>query len=273
MAGTTTSDVQEGGLARFAQRMAGWFEKWFPDAYVFALVGVVVVTLAALVNGSSPKVVAQAFGGGFWDLAEFTLQMAMVVLSGYIVATSPPVAKLIERIATVPNSARGAVAFVALLSCLVSLLNWGLSLVFSGLLARAIARRPDLKADYRALVRAAYMGLGAVWALGLSSSAAQLQATAASLPPDLLKITGVLDFGATIFTWQSLTDGGDPDRADGGDLLRLRASGQVHPDGRGDGRGPRRHDRAAAAAGAPGGVAGALGDPADLRRRSSRCCG
>ena len=49
------------------------------------------------------------------------------------------------------------------------------------------------------------MGLGAVWALGLSSSAAQLQATAASLPPALLKITGVLDFGATIFTWQSLT--------------------------------------------------------------------
>jgi short-chain fatty acids transporter len=48
------------------------------------------------------------------------------------------------------------------------------------------------------------MGLGAVWALGLSSSAAQLQATAASLPPALLKITGVLDFGTTIFTWQSL---------------------------------------------------------------------
>ncbi len=48
------------------------------------------------------------------------------------------------------------------------------------------------------------MGLGAVWALGMSSSAAQLQATAASLPPALLEITGVLDFGTTIFTWQSL---------------------------------------------------------------------
>ncbi|MET3720206.1 hypothetical protein [Arthrobacter sp. UYEF21] len=44
---------------------------------------------------------------------------------------------------------------------------------------------------------------GAVWALGLSSSAAQLQATAASLPPALLEITGVLDFGTTIFTWRS----------------------------------------------------------------------
>ena len=205
MATTTNADVQERGLARFAQRIAGWTERWFPDAYVFALVGVVVVTLAALANGSSPKTVANAFGGGFWDLAEFTLQMAMVVLTGYVVATSPPAARLIEATARVPRSARTAVAFVALVSCLVSMLNWGLSLVFSGLLARAIARRPDLRADYRALGAAAYMGLGAVWALGLSSSAAQLQATAASLPPELLKITGVLDFGETILTWQSLT--------------------------------------------------------------------
>ena len=205
MADTAATDVQERGLARFAQRLATWTEKWFPDAYVFALIGVVVVSAAALINGSSPKVVAEAFGGGFWDLAEFTLQMAMVVLTGYVVATSPPVAKIIEAIARVPSSAPGAVAFVAFMSCTVSMLNWGLSLVFGGLLARAIARRTDLKVDYRALGASAYMGLGAVWALGLSSSAAQLQATAESLPPDLLKITGVLDFGDTILTWQSLT--------------------------------------------------------------------
>lgn len=200
----TPSSEHERGLARFAQKCAAWTEKWFPDAYVFALAGVVVVSLAALLNGSSPKTVATTFGGGFWDLTAFTLQMAMVVLTGYVVATSPPVAKLIARIAHVPSTPRGAVAFVALLSCLVSMLNWGLSLVFAGLLARAIARRTDLVADYRALGAAAYLGLGAVWALGLSSSAAQLQATAASLPPELLEITGILDFGKTILTWQSL---------------------------------------------------------------------
>ena len=205
MSTTTSMPVRERGLARFAQRTAALTEKWFPDAYVFALLGVVVVVAAALLNGSSPRTVVETFGGGFWDLATFTLQMAMVVLTGYVVATSAPVARIIERIARVPSSARGAVAFVALMSCLVSLLNWGLSLVFSGLLARAIARRTDLSADYRALGAAAYMGLGAVWALGLSSSAAQLMATPTSLPPELLEITGVLDFGTTILTWQSLT--------------------------------------------------------------------
>ena len=200
----TEESRSEKGLARVAQSLASWTEKWFPDAYVVALVGVVVVAVAALANGSSPQTVVNAFGDGFWDLTAFTLQMAMVVLTGYVVATCPPVARLIDRLATVPQTARSAVSFVAFLSMSVSFLNWGLSLVFGGLLARAIARRSDLRVDYRALGAAAFMGLGAVWALGMSSSAAQLQATAASLPAELLKITGVLDFGTTIFTWQSL---------------------------------------------------------------------
>ncbi|RZL70773.1 MAG: short-chain fatty acid transporter, partial [Rhodococcus sp. (in: high G+C Gram-positive bacteria)] len=194
----------EKGLARVAQALAKGTEKWFPDAYIFALVGVVVVAVAAFANGSSPQNVVDAFGNGFWDLTAFTLQMAMVVLTGYVVATSPPVARLITRLAQVPKSSSSAVSFVALLSCSVSFLNWGLSLVFAGLLARAIARRDDLRTDYRALGAAAFMGLGAVWALGMSSSAAQLQATAKSLPATLLSVTGVLDFGTTIFTWQSL---------------------------------------------------------------------
>ena len=87
---------------------------------------------------------------------------------------------------------------------LLSLLHWGLSLVFGGLLVRALARRADLRMDYRAAGAAAYLGLGAVWALGLSSSAAQLQANPASMPPALLAVTGVIPFGETIFLWQSL---------------------------------------------------------------------
>ncbi|WP_327115881.1 TIGR00366 family protein [Nocardia sp. NBC_01730] len=204
MTSTIEEAGSEKGLARVAQSLARWTEKWFPDAYVVALAGVFIVAAAALANGSSPQTVANAFGDGFWDLTAFTLQMAMVVLTGYVVATSPPVARVIERLATVPRTASSAVSVVAFLAMSVSFLNWGLSLVFGGLLARAIARRTDLRVDYRALGAAAFMGLGAVWALGISSSAAQLQATATSLPPALLRITGVLDFGHTIFTWQSL---------------------------------------------------------------------
>jgi short-chain fatty acids transporter len=128
----------------------------------------------------------------------------MVVVSGYVVASSRPAARLIDALAGLPRSGRGAVPFLAAVSMLTSLLNWGMSLVFSGLLARALARRTDLRMDYRAAGAAAYLGLGATWALGLSSSAAQLQANPASLPKPLLQITGVIPFSQTIFLWQSM---------------------------------------------------------------------
>ena len=71
-------------------------------------------------------------------------------------------------------------------------------------MVRALAERRELKMDYRAAAAAAYLGLGATWAMGLSSSAAQLQANASSLPQSLLPITGVIPFSQTIFLWQSI---------------------------------------------------------------------
>ncbi|MGD5502432.1 TIGR00366 family protein, partial [Xanthomonas citri pv. citri] len=99
---------------------------------------------------------------------------------------------------------RGAVVFVGVLSILLSLVNWGLSLIFSGLLVREIARRTDIKLDYRAAGAAGYLGLGCGFTLGITSSAAQLQANAASIPSSLLPITGVIGFSETILTWQNL---------------------------------------------------------------------
>ncbi|TGV31102.1 TIGR00366 family protein, partial [Mesorhizobium sp. M8A.F.Ca.ET.142.01.1.1] len=98
----------------------------------------------------------------------------------------------------------GGVAGVLSFPLPISLLSWGFSLVFGGLLVRALARRAELRMDYRAAGASAYLGLGAVWAMGLSSSAAQLQANPASMPPGLVEITGVLPFTETIFLWQSI---------------------------------------------------------------------
>ena len=79
-------------------------------------------------------------------------------------------------------------------------------------------------ADYRAIGAAAYLGVGSVWALGLSSSAALIMATPASLPDSIEKISGVIPLGQTLGLWQSLRHGrGDHRRVDGDQLL-LRAA-------------------------------------------------
>ncbi|WP_016907319.1 short-chain fatty acid transporter [Streptomyces xiaopingdaonensis] len=191
-------------LSRLAVRISHFSEKWFPEAFIFALIALVVVTLGALSIGASPTDVTREFGNGFWDLIPFTMQMAFVAIGGYVVATAPAARVVIARIAAKPSSGPGAVALIATVSTFSALLNWGFSLIFAGLLARRVARRDELNVDYRAAGAAAFMGLGSVWALGLSSSAAQLQANPDSIPDNLMPITGVIPFRDTIFLWQSL---------------------------------------------------------------------
>ena len=91
----------------------------------------------------------------------------------------------------------------AFMAMIASLLSWGFSMIFAGILMREISKR--IKGiDYRAMGAAGYLGLGSVWALGLSSSAALLMATKGSIPPGLLAISGIITLKATLFTWQNL---------------------------------------------------------------------
>jgi short-chain fatty acids transporter len=84
-------------------------------------------------------------------------------------------------------------------------------LIFSAVLAREVARRVD-GVDYRALAAASFLGLGSIWAQGLSGSAALQMASPGALQPQIRDIVshggmvpdGIIPFSDTIFLWQSL---------------------------------------------------------------------
>jgi short-chain fatty acids transporter len=196
------SAFSPGALARLGSGLADWSERWFPDAFVFALVALLIVFATGLIMGSPAQDLIRYFGEGFWSLIPFTMQMAIIIIGGYVVATSPPVYRVIRWLATIPSTPRGAIAFVAFFSTVSSLISWGFSLIFSGLLVRELVK--NLRGiDYRAIGSAAYLGTGSVWALGLSSSAALLMATPSSIPPALRKISGLIPLSQTIYIWQS----------------------------------------------------------------------
>jgi short-chain fatty acids transporter len=129
--------------------------------------------------------------------------MVMIIIGGYVVATTPVVYRFIQALAGIPKKGKDAIAMIALFSMLTSLISWGLSLIFSGLLTRECAHRVK-GMDYRAAGGAAYLGLGAVWALGLSSSAAMMMATKGAIPPSLFAISGLIPLRQTLFLWQSM---------------------------------------------------------------------
>lgn len=117
--GARTSDVGRPAasgvspVARLALALTAWTERWVPDAFIFALVATFLVFVAALV--ATPAAVTQvvdAWGRGFWDLIPFTLQMALVIITGHVLATSPPLGAFIRAIASRPRTPRGAVALV-----------------------------------------------------------------------------------------------------------------------------------------------------------------
>ncbi len=201
--GNAQSAEQERPLVRFGLALAQWSERWFPDPLVFALLGIVVVFVVGLLLRQSPSKLAIQGGKGFWSLVPFTMQMVMIIIGGYVVASTPVVHRSIRWLAGVPRTPRAAIAMVALFSMLTSLISWGLSLIFSGLFVRELSQR--IKGmDYRAAGGAAYLGLGAVWAMGLSSSAAMLMATKSAIPPALFNISGLIPLTQSLFLWQSI---------------------------------------------------------------------
>jgi short-chain fatty acids transporter len=203
---------QPGLVARIALRLTAWTERWVPDAFIFALLATVVVFVAAIVwTPSSPLQIIDAWGNGFWDLVTFTLQMSLIIITGHVLATAAPMRRAIRAIASWPSTPRGAVALVAVFAMSSSWFNWGFSLIFSAVLAREVARRVE-GVDYRALGAASMLGLGSIWAQGLSGSAALQMATPGALQPQIREIVaagglvpgGIIPFRNTIFLWQSL---------------------------------------------------------------------
>jgi short-chain fatty acids transporter len=205
-------DEQPGLVARAALRLTAWTERWIPDAFIFALLATVLVFIAALIwTPSSPFQVVDAWGNGFWDLIPFTLQMSLIIITGHVLATSAPMRAAIRSLAGWAGTPRGAVALVTFFALFTSWFNWGFSLIFSAVLARELARRIE-GVDYRALAAATMLGLGSIWAQGLSGSAALQMATPGALPPQIRDIVaaggavpgGMIPFRHTIFLWQSL---------------------------------------------------------------------
>lgn len=194
------ADKKENALERFGLWLAEWSEKWFPDAWVFALLGVVIVFVFGLLIGESPTKLALEGGKSFWILIPFTMQMAMIIIGGYVVASTPAVYWVIRKVAGITTNPRVAIAWIAFFSMATSLISWGFSLIFSALLVREMSR--SIRGmDYRAAAAAGYLGLGAVWALGLSSSAALMMATKGAIPPKLYEISGLIPLTQTLFIW------------------------------------------------------------------------
>ena len=117
-------------------------DRWLPDPYIFVVILTLVVMIAAMgVEGHSPMAVVQMWGAGFWELLSFAMQMLLVLVTGYMMASTPLVRRILERLADLAASPGAAILLVSFVSLTASWINWGFGLVVGALFAKAIARK------------------------------------------------------------------------------------------------------------------------------------
>lgn len=170
-------------------------DRYLPDPFVFVLVLTLVAGLSAvLTQGTGPLEVVTFWGDGFWTLLTFSMQMLLVLVTGYMMASTPLVRRGLSALAGLANSPGSAILLVSFVSLAASWINWGFGLVVGALFARELAR--TIRVDYRLLVASAYSGF-IVWHGGLAGS---IPLSIATEGHPFADIFGVILTSQTIFS-------------------------------------------------------------------------
>nr|WP_241658486.1 TIGR00366 family protein [Halorubrum sp. BOL3-1] len=150
-------------------------ERWMPSPFVFAILLTYLVYVAGLVvTDSGPVELLEFWYGGFWAFLGFSMQMVLILMTGFVIAYHPRVNAILQRLAEIPNSGAQAAAFVGFISMSLAWVHWGFSLIMGAIFAREmgkVAHRKGITVHYPLLAVAGYMGLGLTWHWGISGSA------------------------------------------------------------------------------------------------------
>lgn len=145
---------------------------------------------------------------GLWNtgLLAFAVQMMLILVLGYVLASTKPVQALIARALKYCTGTASSAVIVSFFTLALSLFNWGLGLIFGAIFARKAgehARENGISINYPLIGAAGYSGL-MVWHGGLSGSAPLKAAESGHF----MSLTGMeilpVDFGQTIFSQMNI---------------------------------------------------------------------
>lgn len=175
-------------------------QKYLPDPFLFAvLLTVVVFLMGMIVNKQSPMNMIKFWGEGFWKLLAFSMQMVLILVTGFVLASSPFFKSMLSSIAKGMKSPAQAVMVTTFVSIIAAWINWGFGLVIGALIAKEMAKSVK-GTDYRLLIASGYIGF-LVWHGGLSGSVPLTIATAGHFLKDKM---GVIPTSETLFAMINL---------------------------------------------------------------------
>ncbi len=163
-------------LARLGQRISAVFRASAPDPFVIAvLLTVVTFVLVLALTDAGPFDIIDSWSAdtGVWAFLGFSMQMCLILVTGHALASSPPVAAVLKRLANIPKTGAQAAFLIAFVAAALGVLNWGLGLIGGAILARDVGRALEargVRAHYPLLAASGYLGL-LTWHGGFSGTA------------------------------------------------------------------------------------------------------
>lgn len=148
--------------------------QYIPNPFIFAIILSVVVFIMGIgLTGSGPFEMVEHWYDGFWNLLAFAMQMTVILLFGYVLASSPPARKMIGWAARLPNSPGQAILLITVLAIIFGFISWGLGLIIGAISAREVclqAKKRGIQVHYPLAAAAGFSGL-IIFNSGFSSSA------------------------------------------------------------------------------------------------------
>lgn len=170
--------------------------RYLPDPLIFAMLLTMLTFIISLsLTPSTPMDLVNMWGNGFWNLLAFGMQMALIIVTGHALASSPPVKRILRMTASLAKTPVQGVMLVTFFGAIASVINWGFGLVVGAMFAREVARRVR-GSDYPLLIACAYIGF-MTWGGGFSGSMPLLAATPGN---PVEHIAGLIPVSDTIFT-------------------------------------------------------------------------
>lgn len=143
--------------------------RYLPSPFVFSIVLTLIAFVAGLLlTGQNIIAMAGHWGNGLWSLHSFAMQMALILVSGYALASAPFIQRLLDSLASKVSSPAMAIIVSTLVGLAGAWINWGFGLVIGAVFAKSLAKKVA-NVDYPLLVAAAYSGF-LIWHGGLSGS-------------------------------------------------------------------------------------------------------
>jgi len=146
-------------LQKSAKNFNGKVAPFVPHPFLLAILFTFIAYfLGIFLAYQGPFDMVKFWVNGFWSFLAFAMQMVLMVLTGFSVASVPMGRKIFRFLAAIPRNPRQAIMFVVLVSAFSSWIHWGIGMVTGSFLAREIGRRMA-QVDYPLLVASAYIGM------------------------------------------------------------------------------------------------------------------